>query len=80
MVHWRSGHGVGLAGMFGALLFIVGLLVGIVVARAKIWLGWIRFMPSLQRVYYLLAMMMHPLIPTASNEPTLLTESLSIAT
>lgn len=39
-----------------------------------------RFAPLLQGVYYLLVMMILPPILTGSNEPTLLTESLWMAT
>lgn len=65
----------------GALtILIFGLLTGIVVASDKRWQGWTRYAPLLQALYYLLVMMMLPLLLTGSNEPTLLTESLWMAT
>jgi hypothetical protein len=59
------------------LLF--GLLAGIAVARNKNWPGWGRFALLLQALYYLLVMMVLPLVLTGSVEPTLLTESLWMA-
>ena len=59
---------------------LFGLLSGIAVAIGKKWQGWTRFAPLLQGVYFLLVMMILPPILTGSNEPTLLTESLWMAT
>lgn len=64
----------------GLTIMLFGLLAGIAVAIGKNWHGWIRFAPLLQGVYYLLVMMILPLILTGSIEPTLPTESLWMAT
>lgn len=65
-------------GGFTNLLF--GLLAGIAVALNENWSGWGRFALLLQGLYYLLVMMVLPLVLTGSIEPTLLTESLWMAT
>jgi hypothetical protein len=65
-------------GFLTILLF--GLLAGIAVVIGKNWRGWTRFAPLLQGLYYLLVMMILPPILTGSNDPTLLTESLWMAT
>ena len=57
-----------------------GLLAGIAVALNRSWSGWGRFALLLQGVYNLLVMMVLPLILTGSIDPTLLTESLWMAT
>lgn len=64
----------------GLTMMIFGLLAGIAVAIGKQWSGWSRFAPLLQGVYFLLVMMILPLILTGSNDPTLLTESLWMVT
>ena len=46
----------------------------------KKWQGWTRYMPPLQGLYFLLVMMILPLILTGSPDPTLLTESLWMVT
>jgi hypothetical protein len=58
----------------GLLQFIGCLLTGIVVVTAKRWEGWQRFVPLLQSIYLLLAIMLPIFI--ANQSPTLLTESL----
>jgi hypothetical protein len=64
----------------GLTVMVFGLLTGIAVALGRNWQGRTRFMPLLQGVYYLLVMMILPLILTGSIEPTLLTESLWMLT
>ena len=64
----------------GLSTMIFGLLAGLAVAAANKWRGWPRFALLTQAVYYLLVMMILPPLLTGSNEPTLLTESLWMAT
>ena len=65
----------------GGLTFMLfGLLSAIFVAVAGKWRGWTRFALLLEAVYYLLVMMVLPLVLTGSAEPSLLTESLWMAT
>lgn len=81
LVMLLTGNGDNLLFPLGGLSNMVfGLLAGIVVARNKQWHGWPRFALLLQGVYFLLVMMILPPILTGSNEPTLLTESLWMAT
>lgn len=62
----------------GLLQFIGCLLTGIAVVTAKRWEGWQRFVPLIQSIYLLFAIML-PLF-MANQDPTLLTESLWQAT
>jgi len=64
----------------GVTSMLFGLLSGIAVALNRNWLGWGRFALLLQGVYDLLVMMVLPLVLTGSIDPTLLTESLWMAT
>jgi hypothetical protein len=64
----------------GLSCMLFGLLAGIAVVLGKKWHGWTRFAPLLQGLYYLLVMIILPPVLTGSNEPTLLTESLWMAT
>ncbi|HFQ94842.1 MAG TPA: hypothetical protein ENK32_12575 [Anaerolineae bacterium] len=61
----------------GLTTMLFGLLAGIAVARNKNWSGWGRFALLLEGLYQL--MMVLPLI-LIDSEPTLLTESLWMAT
>lgn len=64
----------------GVMNLLFGLLAGIAVALNKNWSGWGRFALLLQGLYYLLIMMVLPLMLTGSVEPTQLTESLWMVT
>ena len=65
----------------GGLAFMLfGLLSATFVAVAGKWRSWTRFALLLQGVYYVLVMMLLPLLLTGSIEPTLLTGSLWMAT
>ncbi len=64
----------------GLTSMLFGLLAGIAVALNRSWSGWGRFALLLQGVYNLLVMMILPLVLTGSIDPTLLTESLWMAT
>jgi hypothetical protein len=64
----------------GLTVMVFGLLAGIAVVMGKKWHGWSRFAPLIQGLYYLIVMMILPPVLTGSNEPTLLTESLWMAT
>lgn len=58
----------------GIFQLLGGLLTGIAVAVSKRWQGWQRFMPLLQGLYYLIALMLPIII--SNQGPTLLTESI----
>ena len=64
----------------GLTILIFGLLAGIAVVKGQKWQGWTRYVPLLWGLYFLLVMMILPLILTGSPEPTLLTESLWMVT
>ncbi len=64
----------------GLTILIFGLLAGIAVFKGQKWQGWTRYVPLLWGLYFLLAMMILPLILNGSPEPTLLTESLWMVT
>lgn len=66
--------------MGGLTILIFGPLAGIAVAKDQKWQGWTRYAPLLQGLYFLLVMMILPLILNGSPDPTLMTESLWMVT
>jgi hypothetical protein len=58
----------------GILQLLGGLLTGIAVVTAKRWIGWQRFAPLLQGLYYLIALFVP--IAISNQSPTQLGESI----